>query len=220
MSYFKTSFHNCPPALQRRWRLVRWFVPRRRRWFFEGCLDVPGQLWISERKLLYETIRRYKPQTVFEVGTWYGGGSTYFISQALYENGGGVLHTIEENAEAHARAKENYARYLPHLLTHVQFHCGKSTEVYPALLREQANVDALFLDGAADPTETMAEFELFEPYLGAKSVMLMHDWDNEKMESLRPRLEASPEWKQMETLTGPYSLGFAVWTRKRVARDE
>ncbi len=214
MTFLVQSYHALSAARQRRWRLVRRFVPRRVRWLYEGCLEVPGQLWYADRKLLYGAIREHKPKTVFEVGTWYGGGSTYFISQALYENGGGVLHTIEENAEAHARAKKNYARHLPHLLAHVAFHQGKSTEVYPALLREQGTVDAVFLDGGQDAQQTLTEFEMFAPHMGPQTLLLAHDWDNEKMALLRPKLEASKEWKLLARATAPESVGFVVWMRK------
>lgn len=214
MSLLVQSYHALSAKRQRRWRMVRPFVPRRVRWLYEGCLEVPGQLWYVDRKLLYGAIREHTPRTVFEVGTWYGGGSTYFISQALYENGGGVLHTIEENAEAHARAKENYARHLPHLLPHVVFHQGKSTEVYPALLRELAKVDAVFLDGGQDAKQTMTEFEMFARHLGPGTLLLAHDWDNEKMELLRPKLNASLEWKLLARARAPESVGFVVWLKK------
>ena len=219
MSILVQSYHALSEARQRGWQLVRRFVPRRVRWLYEGCLEVPGQLWYIDRKLLYGAIREHKPKTVFEVGTWYGGGSTYFISQALYENGGGVLHTVEENAEAYARAKENYARHMPHLLPHVRFHSGKSTEVYPALLREQATVDAVFLDGGQDAQQTMTEFEMFAPHLGPRALLLAHDWDNEKMALLRPKLEATTEWRLQARATAPESVGFAVW-QKKVASGE
>jgi len=214
MSLLVQSYHALGPAQQRRWRMVRQFVPRRVRWLYEGCLEVPGQLWYADRKLLYRAIRTHRPTSVFEVGTWYGGGSTYFIGQALYENGGGVLHTIEEDAEAHARARENYARHLRHLLPHVEFHHGKSTAVYPELLRQQVSVDAVFLDGALDAQQTVEEFELFAPYLKRGALLLAHDWDNEKMALLRPRMEASSEWRMEARATAPESVGFAVWVRE------
>ena len=214
MSILVQSYHALSESRQRRWRMVRRLVPRRVRWLYEGCLAVPGQLWYVDRKLLYGAIREHKPKTIFEVGTWYGGGSTYFISQALYENGGGVLHTIEENAEAHARAKENYARHMPHLLPHVRFHVGNSTKVYPVLLREQGALDAVFLDGGQNAQQTMTEFEMVAPHLRAGALLLAHDWDNEKMEMLRPKMEASKEWKLLARATAPESVGFVVWRKK------
>src|SRR5947207_2106454 len=71
------------------WRVLRCFVPSRRRWLFEGHAAIPGQLWSADRELLYQTVRWAKPLRSFEVGTWRGGGSTLFIAQALYANGMG-----------------------------------------------------------------------------------------------------------------------------------
>jgi predicted O-methyltransferase YrrM len=176
-------------------------------------------LWRADRKLLYQTIRRVKPQTVVEVGTWHGGGSTYFISQALYDNGFGVLHTIEADREAHQTAQDNYHRHLSHLLGHVRFHFGKATDVYPALLRELKNVDAVFLDGSGQPDEALEEFRMFEPFLQAGAVVLMHDWDNEKMVLLRPLIEQSPQWRIRQTITAPESVGFALVERVPVGPD-
>jgi len=82
------------PRRQFLWRLIRPFVPRKTRWFFEGHPKLKGQLWFEDRKLVYHTVRTYKPLYCFEIGTWNGGGSTLFIAQALFENGMGKLYTF------------------------------------------------------------------------------------------------------------------------------
>lgn len=204
------SYHALSPKDQRLWRAVRWMIPFQFRWFFEGCLQIPGQLWVADRKLLYTTIRQIKPKTVFEVGTWQGGGSTYFISQALHDNGFGTLHTIEADPRIHATVQQNYRAHLPHLVKHVVFHSGKAMEVYPHLLRQLGSIDTVFLDGSADPQEAYGEFEMFTPFLQHGAVVLMHDWDNEKMARLRPALEQSEEWQIEQTITAPQSVGFAI----------
>lgn len=209
------SFHALPESRRKLWKSVRLFVPRRMRWFYEGCMAVPGQLWYADRRMLYEAIRRVKPDTVFEVGTWRGGGSTYFISQALYENGGGVLHTIECDPGLHAEAKALYKEHLPHLLPHVEFHCGTSEEVYPGILEQLGAIDAVFLDGGNNSARTLAELRMFSAYIRADGIVLAHDWDNEKMALVRPFLENSADWRLTDHLTAPRSVGFAVWVRER-----
>jgi hypothetical protein len=42
---------------------------------------------------------------------------------------------------------------------------------------------------------------------------MAHDWDNEKMESIRPRMEHSRDWVLETKLTAPHSLGFVVYRR-------
>jgi len=204
------SFHAASRYRQRRWILMRRFVPHRLRWFYEGCIQIPGQLWYAERRLLYETVRAYKPETVFEVGTWLGGGSTYFIAQALYDNGFGTLFTIDSDQFTYSSVVSAYNHYVSHLVPHVNFHVGLSTTIYPTILQRQKNVDVLFLDGAPDPEQTVKEFIMFEPYLHEGSILIAHDWNNEKMEVLRPMIEASTRWTIGKTLTAPKSVGFAV----------
>lgn len=193
------------------WLLLRRLIPHRLRWFYEGHIQIPGQLWYAERKTLYETIRKHKPQVVFEIGTWFGGGSTYFIAQALLENHFGTLFTIESDQDIYRSAVLNYHRYLRNLLPYIKFYVGKSTEVYPLILREVGRVDALFLDGADDPQQTVDEFTMFKPYLHRGSVLMAHDWDQKKMELLRSIIETSPNWMVEQVLTKPLSVGFAVY---------
>jgi len=193
------------------WNLIRPFVPKRLGWFYEGCPEVPGQMWYAERKVLYETIRRYKPQVVCESGTWQGGGSTYFITKALSENGSGILHTTEAYPEFFEAAIRSYKTHLSPLRPFVDFHFGESASVYPPLLQVLGKVDAVLLDGAEDGSQTFEEFQVFEPYLGQNSLLMLHDWNTEKMVFLRPYLESSPRWVLLHIVPPPQSVGFAVF---------
>ncbi len=205
MSFFTLSSDEI-----RVWQLLRHFIPVKRRWLFEGCVGIPGQLWRAERKILYEVVRSSRPRVAFEVGTWKGGGSTLFIAQALYANGVGELHTVDIDSQMVQEAKEGYSRYLPHLLSRVHFHCGSSTGVYPPLLRDVGKVDFLFLDGQEDREQTYSEFLLFEPFLLAGSILIAHDWCSEKMAKLRPYIESSERWEILHVITPPESQGLVV----------
>jgi len=196
------------------YRFIRKLIPYKYRWFFEGNLNVPGQLWYVDRKKIYQVVRKHKPKVVFEIGTWYGGGSTYFISQALYENGFGILHTVEIDPKVYACAIENYNRYLKHLLPFIKFYRGNALEKYPEVLKNCGKVDMLFLDGVDDPQQTLLEFEMFAPYLGSKSVVIAHDWGNKKTALLKPKVEASREFTIEEVILLPKSIGLAIFSRK------
>lgn len=192
------------------WRFLRHMYPRKRRWFFEGCIEIPGQLWLADREALYETVRSTRPEVVFEVGTWRGGGSTFFISQALYENGAGILHTTDIDCGMVQQAERAYARHLPHLTNHVHFHCGASADVYPDVLSTVPRIDLLFLDGQEDGDQTYSEFQLFEPYLSDGSLLLAHDWFSEKMVRLKPHIENSHDWEIIQVFKPSKSVGFVV----------
>jgi predicted O-methyltransferase YrrM len=173
-------------------------------------MQVRGQLWYAERELLYRTVLRTKPSVAFEIGTWEGGGSTLFIAQALFEVGGGVLHTVEIDAERHAEAVRAYGSHLPHLADIVRFHHGSSLDLIPRLLSSEGRCDLLFLDGAQDADQARVEFEMFRDHLGPGSVLVAHDWDNEKMAELRPMIESDLRFEIVKRLSAPASVGMVV----------
>ena len=211
---FLKSYHALSRNKKKAWLLARRLVPHSKRFYYEGCMNIPGQLWYEERKTLYESIREFSPDVVFEVGTWIGGGSTFFIAQALFDNGSGTLFTIEKDSSTYQSAINNYNHFLGHLVPYVNFFLGESTEVYRDILKKIGRVDALFLDGASDPRQTVREFKMFEPYLGYRSVLMVHDWEDEKMRLLRPIIEESTNWILEKKLVPPKSVGFAVFLHK------
>lgn len=202
------------PKKRLAWRAIRHLLPARTRWFIEGDPHLRGQLWFSERKMLHEAVRRQRPEHCFEIGTWHGGGSTLFIAQALYENKSGVLHTIEIDPLLQLSAKSSYAQHLPRLLPFVEFHLGDYRREFVSPLEKATRVDFLFLDGAEDGEQTLAQYEFFSPWLKPGSLLLVHDWLSEKTRLLRPEIERSGKWSQQRVLQPPASLGMALLERR------
>jgi len=202
------------PRRQFLWRLIRPFIPRKTRWFFEGHPKLKGQLWFEDRKLVYYAVRTYKPLYCFEIGTWKGGGSTLFIAQALFENGEGKLYTIEIDENFYKEAIDGYSTYLQHLLPYVEFFLGDFRKVYPEVLRAIGRVDLLFLDGPEDAEETLDQFRFFLPYMQRGSLLIAHDWFSEKCRLLKPLIEASTDWELKQVLLPPKSLGCALAIKK------
>jgi len=196
------------------WNLVRHFVPRQPRWYYEGNPALRGQLWYAERKLLYHVIRKHRPAVCFEIGTWRGGGSTLFIAQGLHDNGSGQLHTIETNLEFFEESRANYERLLPHLLPHVIFHRGDYRAVYSGILQEVGAVDFLFLDGAEDAQETLQQYQFFQPFLRPGSLLMAHDWFTTKCALLRNEIERSAHWDIVSVLVPPRSIGMMLAVRR------
>lgn len=197
------------------WKLVRLFVPRRVRWLYEGHPRMRGQLWYAERKLLYEAIRRYKPEHCFEIGTWKGGGSTLFISTGLKENCRGLLHTVEVDKGFYSEAVENYNAHLTQLVKYVSFHLGDYKTVYESVLRANPAVDFLILDGAEDGEQTFEQYNFFLPYFGPGTILVVHDWFTEKTRLIKPILENTPEWEIKSVLMPPASVGIALAVRNK-----
>lgn len=199
---------------KRRWKLTRYFVPSKTRWFFEGHPELRGQFWFKERKLIYNTVKTYKPMHCFEIGTWKGGGSTLFAAQALYENRKGKLYTIEVNKAFYDEAINNYQTYLGYLLPHVEFYLGDYREIFNEILHSIGRVDMLFLDGPENAQETLNQYELFLPYMKKGCVLLVHDWFTEKSRLVKPLIQNANDWEIRKVLMPPHSPGFALAIRK------
>lgn len=179
-----------------------------------------GQLYKADRQLLHDTIVENKPSIVFEVGTWLGGGSTLSIAKALHANGKGRLYTIEMMKDFYDRAKKSYRKEQPELLPFIEFIHGESLKLYPKILKDLARmssgrgiVDAVFLDGCGTKskgghTTSMAELEMFEPFMRKGGVFMMHDWRDAKAELVKPYLKSSKKWKVVKELGPPESIGF------------
>ncbi len=192
------------------WRWIRFLAPRRFRFFYEGHPSFPGQLWYEERKLVYQTVCAQRPRFCYEIGTWRGGGSTYFTACALASNGVGVLHTVEIDEALYTEAVANYHRIAPELSRYVNLHCGDYREIYGPILKASPEVDMLFLDGLENADLNEQEFLFFLPYMKKGALIFQHDWNTEKARQVREYLEQSSEWKIIKVLSPPYSPGFAL----------
>ena len=197
-------------------RLRYWLTDRRwrspeERFFFEGCRDTPGQMYVADRKALYDTIVQHRPRTCFEIGTYTGGGSTFFLASAFAQLGQGKLITMEVDDALFHFAKASYQRFLPNLLPYVDFIQGSSPERFlPFIEENDQTVACFFLDGAEDAGETRRQYEFFEPYLKSGSIMIAHDWKTEKMRELAPVIERDPRWTINLEIGQPKSVGFVV----------
>ncbi|MFW8601944.1 class I SAM-dependent methyltransferase [Desulfobacterota bacterium M19] len=180
------------------------------RFFFEGCKDNPGQMFLAERRGLYEAILKHAPRHCFEVGTYTGGGSTFFLANAFAKQGQGKVITTEIDKNLHEGCKNFYQKQLPHLMPHVEFILGSDLNAFLPYLEN--GVDCFFLDGAEDASQTVAQYNFFEPYCSPGTVMMAHDWNTDKMKGLRKFLpsEAKISWRVELHLEAPHSVGFVV----------
>lgn len=191
--------------------------PARRQFFFEGCRDLMGQMYIADRMALYDAILKYRPRQCFEVGTFTGGGSTFFLASAFQALGEGRVITLEADANLHQLASGYYKRYLPALNEHVTFLHGTSVQAsFEPLIDRERGVDCLFLDGAEDAGETHRQYEFFRRHLRPGSVLMAHDWETDKLRITRAVLESSPDWHRERVISEPDSVGFALYIYRPV----
>lgn len=156
-----------------------------------------GQLWNEEREALYNHVVETKPEKVFEIGTWRGHGSTYFITSAMETNKCGHLWTTEISEESYTIAKNFYSpgNELSMLEPFVSFHLGSSLNVFPSLLKEHGPIDMVFVDGGFDNDLASAEVQLQEiwmlrPHIKVGGFLVIHDWGIGKCILSQPAMAA------------------------------
>ncbi|MBP2307311.1 hypothetical protein GBZ48_19125 [Azospirillum melinis] len=186
----------------------------RQQFFFEGCRDLPGQMYMADRRALFEAILKRRPRQCFEIGTYLGGGSTYFLASAFRQLGAGQVVTLEAEQNNYALAAGYYARYLPELNPHVKFLLGGDPALFLPHIDPEQGVDSLFLDGSSDGEETFGQLRFFEPHCRPGTLLLAHDWDTEKQRLVRPYLENSPDWQLDQYIGEPDSIGYAAYIRR------
>lgn len=148
-----------------------------------------GQLHPAEREMLHQIASLGQTKTAFEVGTWKGGGSTFFTSRAFKDKQDGKLYTCEANQEFYQIAHDLYHKRLTDHLPHLELMFGMSHTVFPPILKQLGEgggkVDMVFLDGCDDPDATVADFDMFYPYLSDHAFVACHDWKIEKASKLK-----------------------------------
>ena len=177
--------------------------------FFEGDPRLHGQMYLAERRALFDFVRSRRPSLVIEIGTFTGGGSTFFIASALHRVSSGTLASSEANLDLHRLATTFYETCLPALAPHVRFIHGAGTTFFDSVIEEHGGVDLLLLDGAEDRRESTDQFHALQGRIRRGGAILLHDWNTKKMLDLRPLLEGAPGWRSLFALTPPESVGFA-----------
>lgn len=208
----KQNFHTLTPfEMLVYFVVIRIFWDQEKRFFFEGSLPLLGQMSISERKLLYETILEHKPRQCFEIGTYTGGGSTFFLSSAFSKNKSGELITMENSDHYYNKAKKYYKNNLPVLNSHTKFTFGSTPNEFDKYILEDKKADCVFFDGAEDAQQTLDQYNYFLPYFKNGSIIMFHDWNTEKTRIIRPIILNNHQWKNIKEIEPPTSVGMAVF---------
>jgi len=172
-----------------------------------GHNDETGQMAAEERIKMFDTFMGINAKTIIDVGTWKGFGSTYIAAEVAYRTDG-IVHTIECDQGLSDSAKKRYVDELPHLADRIVCHCGSSPDVIASICADSVPVDAIILDGGIS-TE---DFTAVHPYLSKTSVVVCHDWLENKCAGLAGRLAEDKEWILVEYETiNTYDM--AIWRR-------
>jgi hypothetical protein len=208
----KHNFHTLTPGEMVIYFLfIRPFWKKEERFFFEGSLALLGQMYTAERKALYETILKEKPRQCYEIGTYTGGGSTFFLASAFAKIGSGSLVTMENNDHYYQKGKKYYAEKLPNLNKHIDFIFGDKSSSFNSSIPADGKVDCVFFDGAEEAQQTLDQYNYFKPFLKKGSIIMFHDWNTDKSRLVKPVILNDSNWAKEAELTPPNSIGFAIF---------
>lgn len=116
------------------------------------------------------TIRPGRHNLIIETGSNLGC-STIVLAQALADsNAPGAVHTIEIDPATADRARDHIRR--AGLADRVVLHEGDSKAVLPSLLADAPPVRLAFLDGSHDHADIRREFDLVEPAMEPRGVVI------------------------------------------------
>jgi predicted O-methyltransferase YrrM len=197
------------------YEIIRPFVSREFRMFFEGITrasKVKGQLSVAERRALYDAVIKRAPTYVYEIGTFTGAGSTYYLASGLFHLREGKVVTLEIDRGLHEKAKQLYKTHCPELNHYVEFLYGDSPVLFASYLAKNNCAEFVFLDGAEDATQSLNQYKWFEPWFKNGSILACHDWNTEKMQLMKKELK-SDEWSCLVELGPPISIGMAIFMK-------
>jgi predicted O-methyltransferase YrrM len=162
--------------------------------------QIEGQLNSTERRLLTEALTQCaeKPRVVVEVGTWFGGGSTLHILQALEKNGVGHLWGVEMERSVYDQMLANIRAAAPEFEHRFTPLFGCSQDVLRQWTSEQGpglRVDFAFLDGGNNPREQIDEFRLLDPFIPVGGQIMAHDANGRKGRWLVPYVSGLDNWQ-------------------------
>ncbi|MGH7232104.1 MAG: class I SAM-dependent methyltransferase [Nitrospiraceae bacterium] len=133
----------------------------------EKLRAAPAEMLWEERLLLYTLVRGLKPKRVLEIGV-YHGGSTAIISDALDQNGCGMLSSIDPHPdlkidwESVAHRVVLYRGYSPAILKEVHDAAG-------------GHFDFCFIDADHSYGGVLRDAIGVMPYMAPGSYILFHD---------------------------------------------
>ncbi|MCI4368935.1 MAG: class I SAM-dependent methyltransferase [Thermoplasmata archaeon] len=131
---------------------------------------------LNDARVLYALVRARTPRTVIETGVS-DGFSSLVILEALEENGGGTLHSIDlPEIGAPSLIGRAPGWVVPERLRpRWRLHLGPSRRVLPKLLREIPRPEMFLHDSEHSYTNMRFEFSSVLPRLGASGLLLSDD---------------------------------------------
>jgi predicted O-methyltransferase YrrM len=154
------------------------------------------------RTVLYSLIRLLRPKVVAEVGTLFAG-TAEAMARALWENGGGILHTTDPyGADRCPAIIETWPRELQEI---TRYYALNSMDFFLALDRERVTLDMTLVDGNHD-----FEFALFDLQMSARllrpggTIIMDNAEQSGPFRAARMFLGSHPGWREIGNALATY----------------
>jgi len=148
-----------------------------------------------DRLLLYHLVRTLRPEHVVEVGTYFAAGSEV-LARALWENGRGILHTIDPFGPI--RGPALIGRWNESLQHHVRFYPWTSMELFQRLSEQQTLLDLAFIDGNHDFEFALFDLQSAARFMRPGGVVVMDDANQSgPFWAAKVFLEQNPGWTEI-----------------------
>jgi hypothetical protein len=145
--------------------------------------------------LLYHLVRSLRPENVIEIGTYFAAGSEV-MTRALWENGTGLLHTIDPFGPI--RGPALIGRWNEQLQHHVRFYPWTSMELYQRLAEQQTPIDMAFIDGNHDFEFALFDLQSAARFMSPGGVIVMDDANQSgPFWASKVFLEQNPGWSEL-----------------------
>ena len=164
----------------------------------------PGRSLMSDhsRAVLYSLVRMMRPQLIAEIGTLYAG-TTEVFARALWENGGGIVHTTDPYGGD--RCPRIISQWPPELQRYARFRPLSSMDFFARLVLETVTLDLVLIDGNHDYEYAMFDLQMAARLLRPGGVIVMDNSEQTgPFNAARAFIEANPSWREIGSALSSY----------------
>ena len=164
----------------------------------------PSRSFMSDhsRAVLYSLVRMMRPQLVAEIGTLHAG-TTEVLARALWENGGGVVHTADPYGSD--RCPAIIAQWPAELQRHAQFHAKSSMDFFARMVLESKTFDLVLIDGNHDYEYALFDLQMAARLVRPGGVVVMDNAEQSgPFKAARLFLAANPAWCEIGNAIASY----------------
>jgi predicted O-methyltransferase YrrM len=176
----------------------------------------PGRSLMSDhsRAVLFSLVRMLRPQLIAEIGTLHAG-TTEVFARALWENGGGVVHTTDPYGGE--RCPAIMSQWPTELQRHAQFHAKSSMDFFSRMVLESKTFDLLLIDGNHDYEYALFDLQMAARLVRPGGIVVMDNAEQSgPFKATRLFLAANSAWREIGSSMANYHP-FKPFERERAS---